>query len=252
MPGGAQRAQQRQQRPGGGRELLPAPRQRRAGQQRAGQAGVEMGGRRILGARQPAGDDLEQRIRHHQPQRQQRRPAQILRLALRADDDQRAGHAAGQQQPAPGRDALAQRQRRQQRDQQWREHDDGGELAHRHHLQAEEGQHAQRQQAQPAQQLQARPLGAQQCAAAARQHRHRGHPDLEQIARPDHHPDRRQRAGDLDAGVEAGEQRHRGNDKQDALKRAGVGRRHRRATHARIGVRRRGGGERRWARFHAL
>jgi hypothetical protein len=86
---------------------------------------------------------------------------QVEVIAAGPDDDQRADEPAHHQHPAQPGHPLAQRQRGQQRDDQRRDHHDGGELAHRHVLEAEEGEQAGAQQQQAAQKLEFGVGGAQ-------------------------------------------------------------------------------------------
>lgn len=207
---------------------LPDHRQHQAGDQRTDPAGVEVHGHRVFGARHLAGEDLEPGVGEHHHQGQQAGPADHVATGLH--HQQRAGKAAHHQQPAQRRHALAQEQGRQQRDHQRRDHDDGGELAHRHVLQGDEGQRAHRQQQRAAQQLESRVLGAHQAAAAHRQHDGGDEHRMEHVAEPHGHQHRHEGADVLHRGVEHREA-GRGQDQETDAQRGLRGRVARRLRH---------------------
>ncbi len=160
MTDGGRAAHQHQpapQRPRG--QCGPDEGQGHRGQQGADPAGVQMHGDRVFGSGQFAGEHLKSGVGRHQAQRQQQEPVEIF--AAGANDDQRAGKAAQHQRPAQGGNFFAECGCRQQCDDQWHDGPDGGELCHRHVLQAKKRKQAAQQQQQAAHALEFRVDGAQ-------------------------------------------------------------------------------------------
>ena len=177
---------------------------------------------RALERRQFAGQHLKARVAQRAGEREQYGPAE--KATARPDDDERAGEATDDERPAQRRHALVQQPRGEQRHDHRREHDDRGELRHRHVLHAEETHRTRDEQQRAAQPLEFQMRGAKARALRAHQPQ-RHHARLECVAHPQHQEHRRHAAGVLDARVHAGEAHAHQHDQRDAQPRT-LGRSH--------------------------